>query len=232
MAIRTITAPRTTSIDLTRPAGARVPETIVPETCPPTAVGSPVAMFRRTSLHALSVGNDEYGTVWLGSLLLRKRFLISRAAQNIHQRVVPFVARVLEDALVGLRHRYGRAPRTRERGRVVHGELVQQRVLVDASETLDEMELVVSPAKTGPAVEVRRVDDERVALPLAARIAQPRPHAGRDVRTAVQRNDPRVVNHLVGDDDVARHLKDLDEIVVRTGHHRRTGIEGQTPLGK
>src|SRR5687767_1975264 len=67
-------------------------------------------------------------------------FLDSRALQQIHHSVVPFVARVLVDLLVGARHRNCGCPLFGERRRIVNREFVSDRVGVDAGETLDEMQ--------------------------------------------------------------------------------------------
>ncbi len=58
---------------------------------------------------------------------------------------------------------------------------------------------------------------------MAARIAQPLTHFPGRVRTPIQRNNPRVMDHLHHDGDVARSLLDLVIVVVKAGHHRRTG---------
>jgi hypothetical protein len=65
-----------------------------------------------------------------------------RAAENIGQRVVPFLARVLEDPLVVLPHRQHGRPRLRERRGIVDGVLVVQRVGVDARKALDQVQLL------------------------------------------------------------------------------------------
>ena len=68
--------------------------------------------------------------------------------------------------------------------------------------------------------QVGGLDDEGVAFPMAARIAQPLLDPAVDVRAAVHRNDARVVNHLHQDHDVAGRLKDLVVVIVEARHHR------------
>src|SRR3954466_10888790 len=77
--------------------------------------------------------------------------------------------------------------------------------------------------------EVLRLDDERVPLPAATRRSHPLTDAA--MRPAVERNDPRVVDHLVDDRHVRGVLDDLHVVVVRTGHHRRSRVEAdKAPL--
>ena len=47
------------------------------------------------------------------------------------------------------------------------------------------------------------------------------------MRAAVERDDPRLVDHLVEDDDVAARLDDLQVVVVRARNHRRPGVEAE-----
>src|SRR4029079_13165197 len=54
-----------------------------------------------------------------------------------------------------------------------------------------------------------------------------RPLRERAVWTTVNRDDPRVVDHLVEDHDVAGRLNDLEGVVVGTGDHRRTRVEAE-----
>src|SRR6058998_3018324 len=67
----------------------------------------------------------------LGSCLLLE---IPRTGQNEPKVVVPFVARVLIEALVGPRHGEGRGPRLRPDRRIADRELVDHSVVVQARE--------------------------------------------------------------------------------------------------
>ena len=93
--------------------------------------------------------------------------------------------------------------------RVVDGEPVVDGLVVDARVALGQVQGVARPAEVGLRGEVRGFDDQRVTLPVAARIAQPLADRFRDMRAAVERDDPRLVDQLLVDDDVARHLEDL-----------------------
>ena len=135
------------------------------------------------------------------------------AAQHVRQGVVGLVAGELVDRPLGAGHRQLALPRPCERRRVVDLELVQQRVPVEQAESLDQMELVVPPeVAAGFAVvaasvlEVRRVHDQRAALPPADRMAQPLAHARWRVRPSVEVHDAGIVNHLgVDDNDIPGH---------------------------
>ena len=73
----------------------------------------------------------------------------------------------------------------------------------------------------GAGPEVRRLDDERVAFPSAARFTHPVLDLRRERRAAVDRDDARLVHHLEVENHVAGHLHDAHAVVVAIGHHRR-----------
>ena len=77
------------------------------------------------------------------------------------------------------------------------------------------------------SVKFRRLHDERVAVPVAACVTHPLPQVVRHVWASVQRDDARVVHHLVEDDDVAGSLDQVHVLVVATREHRRAGIESE-----
>src|SRR5690606_32344175 len=67
--------------------------------------------------------------------------------------------------------------------------------------------------------EARAFDDERVAVPVAAAVAEVL-HDGRvEMRTAVERDDPCLVDHLVRDRDGVGALPDHDAVAVEHGAH-------------
>ncbi len=71
------------------------------------------------------------------------------------------------------------------------------------------------------SVKLRRLDDERVAFPVSARVAHPLADALVEVRlSTVGRNDAGVVDHLVADRHDARVLDDAHAVAVDDGQRR------------
>src|SRR5207248_4299310 len=138
--------------------------------------------------------------------------LRARAAQAVFYRVISFVAGVLEDPICSRLERDRAAPRPRPRLRILDGERVADRVRVDARETLDDVEPLTRAAPVGFLGEVRRVDDQRVALPASDRIAQPELDAGWRM-VAVHSNHTRVVYDLRVNQNVLRRLDDLIQVL-------------------
>src|SRR5712692_8613824 len=129
-----------------------------------------------------------------------------------HQDAVPIalVTRILEELVIGpaTDHRVKRnRERTGERLRILDPRFVMNEVLVDRRIPFDDVKLraVNNPmaarrrfhrlvfANAAVAedprvvVEIRHIDDQRIALPVSARIAHRQPDAGVEMRTAVQR---------------------------------------------
>ncbi len=134
-------------------------------------------------------------------------FLADRRQQSL-ETVVALMARVLDELSVLRMHEELDGPRCREHG-VVHGRAIADLIGRGARELLDDPELVAHQGVEHlDAVEVpirllvRRLDDQRVAFPVAARIADPLRHAAREVRAAVDRDDPDLVVELGHD----RHI--------------------------
>ena len=78
--------------------------------------------------------------------------------------------------------------------------------------------------------EVRRLDDQRVAFPVPARVAQVLTQALAEMRTPVERNDARVVNHLVGEDEGVGRLQDPIAVAVRNRHHAADDAARDAPI--
>src|SRR5207244_715918 len=115
-----------------------------------------------------------------GPLLLRAAlldgvlgFLLPRAAQHSAERVVALMARVLVETLGRGIPRIFARPRPIPRLRIVDREAVPHRARVDAGEALDDVQLIARALELRLVGEVRRVDDERVALPVPDRVAHP-----------------------------------------------------------
>src|SRR5687768_3405693 len=137
------------------------------------------------------------------------------AAEDARDADVRLVARELEDWPVGFLQIVEGRPGTRPRLRIIDRELVFDLIVRDARETLGDLHGVRRSAAAAAAadgitpVEIRRLDDERLAFPAAARHPDPLLQAGRRRRTVVERDDPRVVDHLGQDHDVPLTLDDV-----------------------
>ena len=154
--------------------------------------------------------------------------------EDVQQAVIALVARVLVERSHDLGHRDRCRPRLREGRRIVDRDLVVHRTGTESREALDDATLLAGAIDSHVSLvdvgEIDRLNDERIAFPVAARVAQPLFDAGPDVRTPVHRNDPRVVNHLDENHDVAGHLQDLIVMVVEARHHRARQTTRDAPL--
>src|SRR5437764_6705150 len=101
------------------------------------------------------------------------------------------------------------APRFGPGGGVIHRVVVNQSVIRATRESFDHMQILARPMEWVPAIEIRRVDHERVAFPVAARVAEPEFHAFGRMRAVVGWNNTYVVNHFLHDCDVSGTLHDL-----------------------
>src|SRR3954451_8009920 len=113
--------------------------------------------------------------------LLSLLLLLSCPRQDPRQRVVALVAGVFVDVIVGPAQRNFAFPRLRVRRAVLDGELVQDLLLADTREALGHFAgrrqieaLLDAVVRLLPRIEIRRLDDQRVAVPVANRIAHPR----------------------------------------------------------
>ena len=109
--------------------------------------------------------------------------------------------------------------------------LVVDQVVAHTPEALDGVCVRRSPIpKRRLVVEVRGLDDERVAFPVPARVAVPMANGLGQVRTAVERNHPHVMDVLVEDGDDAGRLEDLIRVVV-PGRERRHAVVHDAAIG-
>ena len=132
------------------------------------------------------------------------------------------MAGVLEHRFVRLRPDVLAGPRRFPSVRVLHREVVQQGVLVDAREPLYHLQIARSADVGGRVVEVGGLDDQRVAVPPADGVAGPTAHVVRRV-FAVDAHDAGVVNHFRENHHMARRLHDALVVVVQRRQHRRPG---------
>ncbi len=144
------------------------------------------------------------------------------------------MAGVLVDPVVGRDPGILSAPRRGPNRRVFDRELIENRVVRDARESLHHVEIFRSREESGSLSEVRRVHDQGIAFPVADRVAHPLADLLRRM-LAVQRDDAGVVDHLDENHHVVPGLHDALQVVVKNGERRRTrrGAESQeTPLAE
>src|SRR4029077_8142595 len=115
---------------------------------------------------------DWYSRTALG--LLDLFFGRASSRQDVHDVFVPFGAGVLEHRpLHGAQGNDGR-PGSRPSGGVIDGELVLDGVLVGTREVFGNFQRIgIGVLKCGARAEIRGLDDERIALPMAAGITVP-----------------------------------------------------------
>src|SRR2546428_7654786 len=110
-------------------------------------------------------------------------FIVGASAfEEVYEAVVPLVTGVLEDRPIKPADGYFPRPGSRPRRGVLDREFVTDPVCIDASEALDHMQRVAGqdvlssvprgPSEIGLVGEVGRVDDQRVAFPVTARITR------------------------------------------------------------
>src|SRR4051794_38643082 len=87
------------------------------------------------------------------------RLFLPRAAKHAPQRVVPFVAGVLVQVLVGGVPRVLTCPGPIPRLRILDRESIQDGVFVAACEAFDDVQLIARPAELRLVREIRGVDD-------------------------------------------------------------------------
>src|SRR5262245_35624364 len=97
-------------------------------------------------------------------------FVGARAAEKVLDGVVPFVALDAEHRGIGRPERPFGGPRTRPRVRILDSHAIPERLRVDASEALDDVEAFAGIEVVALAAEVRRVHDERLAFVMSDRI--------------------------------------------------------------
>ena len=135
------------------------------------------------------------------------------------------MAGVLVDQPVACPHRQRRRPRTCVHRRIVDREPVIDCVVGDSTEAFDDAERgrIGGKPERRVLVKIRGLDHERIAFPVAARVAQPLPDTRADVRTPVEVNEPHLVNLLMQNRHESRRLRDLVVVVV-PGRQRRHAV--------
>ena len=127
----------------------------------------------------------------------------------------------LEDVVAGiLLERECDGPRFRPGLRIVDGHFIAQRIRSSIRVKRSVMRAWRENAIDAPFFEVGRFDDERLSLPPSSGITHVLVDGGTNVRSPIEVDDARLVDHLVADHDEARCLDDLVAARVANGHHR------------
>src|SRR5438094_134244 len=130
------------------------------------------------------------------------------------------MTRVLENRAWDFSHRNLSRPRTRPGLRIVDGELVFDGLRVNSSEAFDHAQPIAdNPVETPNqrlVVEIGGLDDERIAVPAAARVPQPLTDTWPDVRATVHRYDSHFVDVFLETSHILRRLHDLVVVVVNS----------------
>src|SRR5207249_1152193 len=108
------------------------------------------------------------------------------------------------------------------RRRVIDCNNVLDRPRIDLRETLREPHVALG--NSSPAIrrrveslfvgKIRRLHNQRMPLPMSARIPIPQPDFLIDMRTIIQRNDANVMHTLVMNHDLSWTLQNLNSVVV------------------
>src|SRR4029453_3463039 len=139
------------------------------------------------------------------------RFLLAelRACRPVDHPVVLFVTGELVDRWIDPREEAVDRPRPGPRRGIADRELVSECFRTGERVALDEMHAISRSAPVSIRTETGGLDDERIALPVSARISQPLADSLRKVRASIQRNDANVVCRLRDHHDISRRLQDL-----------------------
>ena len=84
---------------------------------------------------------------------------------------------------------------------------------------------MLDPSKCVSRREIGGLDNQRVAVPVAARVPHPLAYLLWQMWAPVHGDDASVVDHLIENHHRVRSLKELHIVVVRARVHRRAGVE-------
>ena len=118
------------------------------------------------------------------SVLAGRALFGARARQDTGEPEVAFVTGVLVDVLIAAPQRNHQRPRPGPGLRIVDRDSILQRIRSDASEALGQTQRVGCDQEA--AAQIGGLDDQRVAVPVTARIAEPRVDRCRCVRPAIE----------------------------------------------
>src|SRR5262249_53028212 len=161
------------------------------------------------------------------------------AAENSDHTQIALVTGILVHGRGAPHHRHRDRPGPRVHGWRIHGELIIDRVGARTREALDQSEItthakveIIRRSSKDLVVDVGRFDDECLAFPVAARIAEPLFDDPVQMWPAINWNETRVVNHLGHDRHELRCLEDLIGIVVAGRYHRARHPARDAAIGR
>src|SRR2546426_5629585 len=153
------------------------------------------------------------------------------AIQDTRHSVISLVTGVLENPALALPPGNCGRPGFRPGCWILECDFVIDRVGIETREALDHMQAAGRTSEVRLVGEIRRIDDQCVAVPMAARVAEVLADALVQMRTPVQRDDSSFMNHFVENDHAIGTLHNLDIAVVRgTGNPRET-LRYNAPTG-
>src|SRR5262249_18624697 len=130
--------------------------------------------------------------------------------QDVPKSVISFVTRILEDLLGRiLREVHGKRPRPGPGVRVIECHSPFNSMRTGWPKPFDHPQVLTRTTVAGLVGEVRGFDHQRSTVPMRARVSHVQANVLADVRTPVERDHPRLVNHLVTDGDVSGSLHNL-----------------------
>ena len=141
-------------------------------------------------------------------------------SQDVCHCVIALVTRIFQKRIVAFAEGKLARPGLGEGRWIVHGEAVHQRVRIGARQPFNQVHVFVCTVEIVNANKIRRVNHQRIALPMAARIAHVAANTGVNVRAIGERNKPPLVHHLLFDGHKSSALDDPQEIIVRRWDHR------------
>src|SRR6267154_1687714 len=148
---------------------------------------------------------------WVRTSSLRKGEVFhARSQQQRRERIVSFDAARFVIRFVLLVALFGEllfdGPWPRPHGRIFDRDDVLERGWPGPRPALDQVQFLARALKIGLRTEIRDVDYERIALPVATRVAVPLADVGRQVRTSVHDDvplPPLPLTHVVEHRDAA-----------------------------
>src|SRR2546425_4194140 len=116
--------------------------------------------------------------------------------------------------------------------RIIDCELVDERVGVETPETFDEPHVRAGSSEGRLIREIRRLDDQPVAVPMTNRVSIPQADGLWKMRTSVDGNDADFMTHLDPKRDVVCALNNLSIVVIGRGSYRRVrALQLETAFG-